>query len=269
MKEWHIALPMYGVTPTAHANQRRLLEHLTDVLHTGGWKETIRIVDPPVPLVTHWLDPRLLLSQTCGYPLMTTLRGRVALLATPRYDCEGCAGGAASSRFVVRDNAAGDTLADFRGRVAAVNSMDSNSGMNVFRHALAPLAGSEPFFSRVALSGGHRRSVDMVRAGDADIAAIDAVTWRLLAQDDGGSVAGLRTLGFSTRAPALPLIGSALLSDTQRATVRVALDTLAQRESTLLKALRIDGFQAANWADYERILDIEREASGHGANVFP
>ncbi|MGI4982031.1 MAG: phosphate/phosphite/phosphonate ABC transporter substrate-binding protein, partial [Janthinobacterium lividum] len=181
MTEWHIALPMYGITPAAQANQRRVLERLVAMLRARGWTETIRIVDPPPPLVTHWLDPRLLLSQTCGYPLMTALRDRVALLATPRYDCEGCADGEASSRFVVRDDASGDTLADFRGRAAAVNSLDSNSGMNVFRHACAPLSGRTPFFSRVVLSGGHRASLACVRAGDADVAAIDPVTWSLLA----------------------------------------------------------------------------------------
>ncbi|MCY0386726.1 PhnD/SsuA/transferrin family substrate-binding protein [Robbsia sp. Bb-Pol-6] len=269
MKEWRIALPMYGITPVARANQRHLLERLTGVLEERGWTETIRIVDPPAPLATHWLDPGLLLSQTCGYPLMTTLRDRVALLATPRYDCEGCAGGEAASRFVVRADAPGDTLVDFRGGVGAVNGMDSNSGMNVFRHALAPLAQGRPFFSKVVLTGGHRASVDNVLAGDADIAAIDPVTWSLLAQDGGGRLMGLRTLGFSTHAPGLPLIGSRLLGEPQRAMVRDALDTLAQREAGLLRTLCIGGFQAANWTDYERILDIERDALRHGtASVF-
>ncbi|MGI4857044.1 MAG: phosphate/phosphite/phosphonate ABC transporter substrate-binding protein [Janthinobacterium lividum] len=270
MNEWHIALPMYGVTPDARENQRRLLGCLADALRAGGWTEPIRIVEPSSPLDVHWRDPQLLLSQTCGYPLMTVLRGRVALLATPRYACEGCAGGEASSRFVVRVDAPGRTLADFRGRVAAVNSIDSNSGMNVFRHALAPLAGSGPFFSRVALSGGHRASMERVRNGEADIAAIDAVTWSLLAREGGECVAGLRTLGFSARAPALPLIGSALLSGAQRAMVRAALDALARQERTLLQTLFIDGFRTAYWSDYERILDIERDALRHGmTSIFP
>ena len=92
MNEWLIALPMYGVTAQSRDAQDALLSQLSAYLIDLGWQGTIRTTIPEPPLRAHWLNPRLLLSQTCGYPLMTELRDRVTLLATPRYLFEGCAG---------------------------------------------------------------------------------------------------------------------------------------------------------------------------------
>ena len=38
-------------------------------------------------------------------------------------------------------------LGEFRGAVAALNAHDSNTGMNLFRATIAPIAGGAPFFS--------------------------------------------------------------------------------------------------------------------------
>lgn len=40
-------------------------------------------------LAVQWRQPNLLFAQTCGYPLMTQLRGQVAVLAVPSYDLPG------------------------------------------------------------------------------------------------------------------------------------------------------------------------------------
>ena len=71
---------------------------------------------------------------------MKDLRDSATLIATPDYAFPGCEGGTHCSFLVAR---AGDprlTLPDFRGATAAVNSSTSNSGMNLFRAAIAPLA---------------------------------------------------------------------------------------------------------------------------------
>ena len=47
------------------------------------------------------------------------------------------------------------SLEAFRGGVAALNAWDSNSGMNLFRAAIAPLAGGTPFFGAVVATGSH------------------------------------------------------------------------------------------------------------------
>lgn len=50
------------------------------------------------------LDPQLLFAQTCGYPLMHSLSGKVQLIATPCYDLPGCRGNLHCSWLVVREN---------------------------------------------------------------------------------------------------------------------------------------------------------------------
>ena len=68
----------------------------------------------------------------------------------------------------------------FAAAVAAVNAWDSNSGMNLFRAAIAPHADGAPFFASVILTGSHQASLAAVAAGGADLAAVDCVTFALL-----------------------------------------------------------------------------------------
>jgi len=68
-----------------------------------------------VPLDDLWADPALLLAQTCGYPLVTTLAGRVTLVATPCYRADGCDGAWYRSAIVVRASDSASSLADLRG----------------------------------------------------------------------------------------------------------------------------------------------------------
>ena len=66
--------------------------------------------------------------------------------------------------------------------------------MNLLRAAIAPLSDGTPFFESVVLSGSHRRSVAMVVAGVADVAAIDCVTFAHLQRLYPHEVTGVRVL---------------------------------------------------------------------------
>ena len=67
-----------------------------------------------------WRDPRLLFSQTCGYPFTHEFSGRLKLIATPHYGADGCsgkplAGGKIPTAWVVKDpGKAGDWIAAHR-----------------------------------------------------------------------------------------------------------------------------------------------------------
>ena len=52
-----------------------------------------------------WRSPDLLLSQTCGYPLVHALGGLVRLIATPRHFAPGCTGALYRSLIVARAGA--------------------------------------------------------------------------------------------------------------------------------------------------------------------
>jgi ABC-type phosphate/phosphonate transport system substrate-binding protein len=56
------------------------------------------------------------------------------------------------------------------------------------------------------LSGGHARSLQLLQSGDADLAAIDAVTFALLTRYRSEATSNLRVLGRTRQAPALPYV---------------------------------------------------------------
>ena len=153
-----------------------------------------------------WLSSGLLLSQCCGWDLIHALAGRVQPLATPVYAAEGCSGPYYRSVIVVRCDDQATCLAELDGRVCAVNMTASQSGYNTLRYSLARVAGHRAVFRHVVVSGSHAKSLEWVRDGRADVAAIDCVAFALLRRHRPGATAGLRVLARSRRAPALPYI---------------------------------------------------------------
>lgn len=210
-----------------------------------------------------WHEPGLLLSQSCGYPLVTRLRDRVRLVATPRYRAEGCSGADYRSVLLVRHDDPAGALAELRGRRAAYNALDSQSGYNALRAMVAPLARDGRFFvSRIA-TGSHAASMAAVANGEADLCAVDCVTWALMRRHEPERTQGLRPIGWTAAAPALPLITAV---DGPVALLREALQAaLADPETAPAReALLLDGFASRSEADYERILTMERDAIALG-----
>lgn len=253
---WTVALPMYNVSPPLRDGYEALAAALLRQADLDHATTLVR----DVPLPGFWTRGDLLLSQTCGYPYVTSLRDDVTLLATPCYDVPGCAGSDYRSALVVRADSAIARLADARGRVAAVNDEHSNSGMNLLRHAVAPLAREGRFFGDVQWSGSHATSVAMVREGAADIAAIDCVTWAYLSQERPAEVGGLAVLGYSAAAPGLPLVAGADVPVASLERLRAALLAPGPALLATLAPLRILGFEYRDDAAYGRIAQLEEEA---------
>jgi ABC-type phosphate/phosphonate transport system substrate-binding protein len=151
----------------------------------------------------------LIFAQTCGFPMTHKLKDHVQLLATPRYAVPGCAGASYVSWIVIRQDDPAKTLADLRGRRLAYNDDGSQSGYNTLRAMLAPLAADGRFLGAVIESGAHRKSMAMVKAGAADLAAIDCVTFALIARAAPQEVQGIRVLCASGTAPGLPYVTAA------------------------------------------------------------
>ncbi|MDF5938283.1 PhnD/SsuA/transferrin family substrate-binding protein [Pseudomonas aeruginosa] len=167
-------------------------------------------------LAVQWRQPNLLFAQTCGYPLMTQLRGQVAVLAVPATTCPIALPASIAVCSSPPKRQARQRLGDFRNTRLALNDRDSNSGMNLLRHALAPLGRDSAFFAEVRISGGHLRSLAMVAAGEVELTSVDAVTFGYLQRHAPERLAGLRVLGRSAPSPALPLITSLHWSAAQR-----------------------------------------------------
>ena len=198
----------------------------------------------------HWTSPDLLLGQTCGYPLATSLKDKVRYVATPVYAVEGCEGAQYSNAIVVhRDNAIG--MSTLAGRTFVYNSENSLSGFRVMR---AMFGEPSEFFGQTTISGGHRQSARMVASGSSEVAAIDAVCWHMLQQYEAETAHQLRVIGWSEKRPALPMITSLETSDKTLDLVRDALTSVAQSPEAL--ALTITGFEDVLISDYHALFSL-------------
>ena len=115
---------------------------------------------------SQWRDPGLIFGQTCGYPYVTGLRDAVTLIAAPEYALPRLRRRRASKLYrLPRAAIRAASSAEFRGSTAALNAHDSNTGMNLFRAAIAPIAGRAPFFRAIAVTGSHEASLTAVAEG--------------------------------------------------------------------------------------------------------
>ncbi|MDM5175761.1 PhnD/SsuA/transferrin family substrate-binding protein [Massilia sp. DJPM01] len=260
---WKAAFPMYELSAGIRAGYDALFEALLGALRVDGFGAAVELERAPA-LPEFWTRPDMLLSQTCGYPYLTRLRGRVALLATPAYAFPGCEGSDYSSAIVVRADGAIGALADARGCIAAVNDIDSNSGMNALRHAVAALAREGRFFGALRWSGSHRASLALVRDGAADLAAIDCVTLGYLRREEPSSLDGLAILCHSAPSPALPFVSGAAVPAAVRACLRGVLLAPAPELAGLMAALSIRAFTPCGDDDDARIGALAAEARACG-----
>lgn len=261
---------MYRDPPVVAEATRGLWAFLRDRLRAAGLADVPEGLDEDIAHDAAWLDPRLLLAQTCGYPFMAQLQGRVRLVATPVYRHPGCEGVLNGSFVIVRTDAAAASVAELRGQVAAINDPGSNSGMNLLRHTVAPHASGGRFFRQVVESGSHRASIAMVARGDADVAAVDCVTFGNLARFAPELVAGVRILAETAKTPGLPLITRIGASDADLALLRGALDDFAADPAAarVRDVLGLGGFAQQPESAYAVVQALEREAAALGYPVL-
>lgn len=199
------ALGMYDRAETAAANDR-LWAGIRDGLRARGVAAPQTLTRGDMAYMAGWTAPDLVLSQTCGLPFRAVLHDRVTLVGTPDYGVEGCAPGWYRSVLVARagDARAEGGLAAFAGATLAYNDGLSQSGW------AAPLALAGRLglrFGGLRETGGHRLSMLAVAEGRAEIAALDAVTWGLLARWEPAA-AGVQVIGMTDPTPGLPLIAA-------------------------------------------------------------
>ena len=194
------------------------------------------------------------------------LGGRVRLVATPVYDHPGCDGATSGSFVVVRADAPVSCVADLRGRALAFNDRQSNSGMNLLRRLIAPHAVRGRFFGRVIESGSHVASLALVVNGQAEVAAIDCVTYGNLARFAPERIEGVRILAETAKTPGLPYITRGTASDRDVGALRDALIRFAGDPAVaqVRDTLGLRGFAMLPDAAYDAVLEIEREAVALG-----
>ena len=207
-------------------------------------------------------DPRLLFGHTCGYPLMAGLRDALAPFGVPVFTVPGTDGKHYRSFFVVPAGSSIESLAQCRGTTVAINATDSNSGMNVLRHALARLGARPGFFSEVLVSGGHLDSLQAVADNRAQLAAIDCVSLKLIADLHPELYSRVRVIGESAATCGLPLVMPAASRTLERrgewlAALNRALSGLSPNDR---QRLHLERFEAVDFEDYAGIVELQKFA---------
>ena len=191
----------------------------------------------------------LLLGQTCGWPLVKDLATSVHVVGTFDCDVDGAGDGTYRSVLVSKvDDPLHDILHRPDLRVAA-NSRDSLSGW-ISLLSVASAEGVE--LGDVEWTGAHAVSIEAVRDGRCQLAAIDAVSLVHLGSR------GLSKVGHGPRIPCLPLVSSRSTTNDVVSELRGALSAsvadpaMAQTCATL----KIRGFLERELADYEEVSDL-------------
>jgi len=257
-------LPMYDFPWVAAANDA-LWTTISARLGEAGVRAPAKLTRGG-DLAALWRDPSLVFGQTCGYPYATGLKDAVTLIATPEYSFPGCEGASHRSFIIARVSDARRSLSEFKGSTAAVNGYDSNSGMNLFRAAIASVAGGAPFFSSIVAAGSHEASIEAAADGQADLASIDCVSFALIERGRPDLIERVAIVAESLLSPGLPFIASARLGRETIEAVREAL-LAALADPNLAEAraaLGLTGARVMTPADYDRVLEIGRGAAAAG-----
>lgn len=191
-----VSFPMYDRPETYDANNR-LFENFKT--HFPGFvPDTLaRSEDPWL----EWTAPNLLLSQSCSLPYRTKLHGHTAIVGTPHLKIDS-APGYYHSKIVVRASDTRTKPEEFADAELAINGRDSQSGWTAAQ-VFAMRHGFQ--FSSVNETGAHIYSAYSVANGTSDIAAIDALTWRMIQRWDTWA-SKLCVLARTEDTPATPYV---------------------------------------------------------------
>ena len=233
------SLPMYERPDNRDAHDRywnRIRSHLGD-----GPESLLRDDD----VWGHWRSPDLMLSQTCGMPYRNHLHGKVQLVGTPDYGLCDQPGYYNSSIITRRGDAF--ALENYTDRTFAYNERGSQSG---WAAPLNHFADRGLDLGPRMKTGAHLASIAAVSAGEADICAVDALTFEL-AKDCDEVISTVQVIDETEPTPGLPYITSnsqdvGRLADA----VGSAIDGLSQSDR---QKLRLKGLVQLTAAQYLQI----------------
>lgn len=259
------SFPMYDFEEMRGAHET-LWKGVARKLERAGMEGVPAVLDQSRSVHELWTDPGLLLSQCCGADLVGRYAGTLALVATPLYNAPGCDGCLYSSVVLVAENSPATEVSDLRNAVCGVNSPESHSGANALRGLVAPLSRRGRFFSRIVTSGSHPASVAAVARREADIAAIDCVTYACLERYRPSLLQGTRRLCYTASAPGIPFVTRAGSGPDRIRQLQGALQEAFDEPDVRAAgaAVFIDGVEILPLSAYDRIIEFRRLAAAYG-----
>ncbi len=261
----YVSLPMYD-WPEVETQTDQLGNLLATLLKDNGIN-CPSTLDRETASSTVWTSGKCLLSQTCGWPFISHLYEHVSLITTPVYDIDGCSGTTHRSRLVCRGNDKRGALAEFKEATVAINELDSQSGHQAMKSALTAASLPAPFFSKGIVSGAHRQSIKLVADGQADICAVDPVSWQFALRYEKAVTDSLRVIGEGPEIPGLPLVCSREFADNMlEADIARQVENLFAYEidDEIREDLFIAGAKKLTDEDYRHLTELDRQAKEAG-----
>ena len=194
------SLPMYA-RPSNRAAHDVLWGLVRDGLHARGI-EAPAALDHEIGHIESWGHPDLVLGQICNLPLRSAFMDMVTIIGASDYGIDDCKPGYYRSDFVVRRDSPATDPRDMIDARFVCNEPLSQSGYGSAQ--LWALAQGRQFHLS-AITGSHRASIAAVAEGNADIAAIDAQTWRIECQENLQTDT-LKVIGHTAPTPGMTFI---------------------------------------------------------------
>jgi ABC-type phosphate/phosphonate transport system substrate-binding protein len=222
------------------------------------------------PTVPECIEPEILFSQVCGYPLQKLFSSQARVLAAPVYDADHCDGATHRGVFVVHRQAAYGRLQDLKGCRFVFGGPCSNSGMNLPRRAIADVAGGGVFFESAIETDSQGGNLEMVARREADATCVDCVTFAFVARHRPQVADALRILAPTARSPSIPFVTSATTDPQTGELLFLALRAVATSPewADARAGLMLRDIVSIDAAAYEPLLEYEREAAALGYPVL-
>ncbi len=218
-----------------------------------------------------WTSTEFFFGQACGYDVRMAYADHLQAVATPCYEVPGCRGSQYRSLVVVRADSDFHSVEELRGTRCVINTPTSHSGMNVLRALVAPLHCDGRFFTKVNMSGAHERSLHMIQSGEVDVAAIDCVTYALLARYRPAELEGTRVIHHTDLVPAPPYVTASNADPATLAVMRQAVIAALQHPglAETRSRLMISGVEVLPEDAYGPIESLHSMADNHDYHEIP
>jgi ABC-type phosphate/phosphonate transport system substrate-binding protein len=265
-----VSLPMYDIAEV-HASTMEILEALAASFCAIGLDAhaDIPVASGHADLLRYWSSDGMLLSQSCGLPFIEDLHDVVDIVGTPLWTDISDERGQYRTVIVARESLGITSIDNAQGLRPVINHSRSLSGWCSLGVALANGAGGvledRSFVAASAHpyveSGGHAASLQMLLDEKADIASIDAATFRLLSSNRPALTKNLRVIGYGPLVPATPFIVSKSCGATTDEVFQV-VDEVFRRPALqgAIDHIGISGFVRLANSDYDGVMELVKTA---------
>jgi len=204
---YKVALPWYDlevVRPLTDSFWTGLREHLINERIDGGLIP--EKLDRNEHYSDQWMSDKLLISQACGYDLVSGLNPKIQIIGSPVFSLNDVPAGSYFSYIISSQKNKISKISDFTNKVVVVNSKQSHSGRNALVNVVASEFKSLNIFKKVIVSGSHEKSIQLIQSGVADLASIDCITFNILLRYSPEKLKGIRIIQQTPMAYSPPYV---------------------------------------------------------------